>query len=52
MDWYPPFIVFIDDSSGKEVLAFMHSSWSETYDPNLIGKPGPIETMRANGVEV
>ena len=52
MDWYPPFIVFVDDSSGKEVLAFMHSSWSETYDPNLIGKPGPIEIMRANGVEV
>ena len=52
MDWYPPFIVFIDDSSGKEVLAFMHSTWSETYDPELIGKLSPIERMRANGVEV
>ena len=51
-NWYPPFIVFIDDSSGRELLSFLHSSWSGTYDPQLIGKPSPIKIMRENGVEV
>ena len=51
-DWYPPYIVYVEENNGKKMLATMNSVWFLEYDPYRAGKQSPIKIMRANGVEV
>ena len=51
-DWYPPFIVFIEDFNGKQMLGTIQSKWCMEYDPFRAGKQSPIEILRENGVTV
>ena len=51
-DWYPPFLVFLEEINGKVMVGSILSKWHLSYDPFRAGKQSPIEIMRANGVEV
>ena len=51
-DWYPPFIVFVEDFNGKQMLGTIQSKWCMEYDPNRAGKENPLDILRKNGVEV
>ena len=51
-DWYPPFIVFVEDFNGRQMLGTIQSKWYMEYDPNRAGKENPLEILRRNGVEV
>ena len=45
MDWYPPFIVFVEKFNGKETFGYMKTSWCETYDPYKAGKVNPMDLI-------
>ena len=51
-DWYPPFIVFVEEFNGKQMLGTIQSKWCMEYDPNRAGKENPLDILRRNGVEV
>ena len=51
-DWYPPYIVYIEDIDGKQMLATMNSLWYLEYDPFRAGKENPTNILRKNGVNV
>ena len=51
-DWYPPFIVFIEDFNGKQMLGTIQSKWYMEYDPFRAGKENPLDILMRNGVEV
>ena len=51
-DWYPPFIVFVKDFNGRQLLGTIQSKWYMEYDPFRTGKENPLDTLRRNGVEV
>ena len=51
-DWYPPFIVFIEDLNGKLMLGTIKTKWWSYYDPDKIGKENPVQILREIGVRV
>ena len=51
-DWYPPFIVFIEEINGKQMIGTMQSKWWSYYDPHKARKKNPIDILRENGVQV
>ena len=51
-DWYPPFLVFLEEINGKVMVGSILSKWSTFYDPHVAGKPDPIHILRENGVKV
>jgi hypothetical protein len=51
-DWYPPFIVFLEEINGKVMVGSILSKWHTAYDPHVAGKPDPLHILRANGVKV
>jgi hypothetical protein len=51
-DWYPPFIVFLEEINGKVMVGSILSKWCTIYDPHVAGKTDPIHILRANGVQV
>ena len=51
-DWYPPFIVFIEERDGKQMLSVQKTYWFLEYDPFRAGKKNPLEILRENGVKV
>jgi len=51
-DWYPPFIVFIEEFNGKQLIGTIQSKWWSYYDPHVAGKKNPIDILRENGVKV
>tara|TARA_Y100001935_G_scaffold255575_1_gene269629 strand:+ start:8085 stop:8390 length:306 start_codon:yes stop_codon:yes gene_type:complete len=51
-DWYPPFIVFVEDFNGKQMLGTIQSKWYMEYDPFRAGKENPLDILMRNGVEV
>ena len=51
-DWYPPFLVFLEEINGKVMIGSILSKWHTAYDPHVVGKPDPLYILRAHGVEV
>ena len=51
-DWYPPYIIYIEERDGKQMLATMNSKWVLEYDPYRAGKRSPLDILREKGVEV
>ena len=51
-DWYPQFIVFIEDFNGKQMLGTIQSRWFMEYDPFRSGKENPLVILRKYGVSV
>ena len=51
-DWYPPFLVFLEEINGKVMVGSILSKWHLAYDPHVAGKPDPLHILRAHGVQV
>ena len=51
-DWYPPFLVFLEEINGKVMVGSILLKWHTFYDPHVAGQPDPINTLRENGVNV
>ena len=51
-DWYPPFLVFLEEINGKVMVGSILSKWHTFYDPHVAGKPDPMNTLKENGVNV
>ena len=45
-DWYPPFLVFLEEINGKVMVGSILSKWHTVYDPHVAGKPDPKHILR------
>ena len=51
-DWYPPFLVFLEEINGKVMVGSILSKWHQAYDPHVAGKPDPLHILREHGIKV
>ena len=51
-DWYPPFLVFLEEINGATMVGSILSKWHTVYDPHVAGKANPLNILRENGVKV
>ena len=51
-DWYPPFLVFLEEINGKVMVGSILSKWHTVYDPHVAGKADPLNILREHGVKV
>ena len=44
-DWYPPFLVFLEEINGKVMVGSILSKWHLSYDPYKAGKVNPMDLI-------
>ena len=45
MDWYPPYLIFLETINDKEYLGMINSQWKDYYCPFKEGKKKPLEII-------
>ncbi len=45
MNWYPPYLIFLETINDKEYLGMINSQWKDYYCPFKEGKKKPLEII-------